>query len=92
MKDIGELHRFFKDHESYLSDLYRAGKLRRVLYHFHDYLKKKAEEDKGFLQRWNLTLMKNEPQFVELEDILTVKPKEKVPEPSEDSKDQSSDS
>lgn len=84
MKDIHELFKFFRDHEGYLIDLYRAGKLRRVLYHFHDYLKKRAEEDKGYLAKWNLTLMKNEPQFVELRDILNVKPKERAQDNAED--------
>lgn len=89
MKDLSELHRFFRDHEAYLIDLYRAGKLRRVLYHFHEYLKKKAEDDPQYLDKWSLTLMKNEPQFVELDDILNVKPKERFSEALESSKFQS---
>lgn len=86
MKDITELHRFFRDHEAYLIDLYRAGKLRRILYHFHEYLKKKANEDRSYLEKWNLTLMKNEPQYAELSGILNVKPKERISEVQEDSK------
>ena len=90
MKDINELYKFFRDHESYLIDMYRAGKLRRVLYHFHEYLKKKVEEDKNYLQKWNLVLMRNEPQFVELIDILNVKPKERIVDQKEDSRNHSS--
>ena len=78
MKDIHELYRFFRDNEAYLIDQYKAGKLKRVLYHFHEYLKKRANEDKEYLTRWNLQLMKNEPQLVTLESILSVDPKRKT--------------
>lgn len=79
MKDITELHKFFKDNESHLNDLYRAGKLKRLLYHYHDYLKQKAKEDPSYLVRWNMHLMKNEPQFVPLEEILAVEQKKNEP-------------
>jgi hypothetical protein len=89
MKDINELFKFFRDNESHMNDLYRAGKLKRLLYHYHDYLTNKVKDERSYLSRWNLHLMKNDPQYVPLKDILSVNPPKRQENLGEDSKLQS---
>lgn len=52
--------------------MYKNGKLKRLVYHYHMYLKKRVQEDPEYLNRWNLTLMKKEPDFIEFDKALSV--------------------
>lgn len=72
MKDTHELNRFFRDNEAYLVDVYKAGKLKRLTYHFYKYLKQRGEDDPEFFVRYSMQLPKQEPDAVDLNLVFNI--------------------
>jgi hypothetical protein len=81
MRDVAELHKFFRDNEAYLIEMYRNGKLKRLLTPFHDFLTQRAAVDPDYLSRWHLTLIKAPLEPVDMDKILSGEPFKRDPDP-----------
>lgn len=72
LKSRDQLDDFFDQNFDFLADFYKQGTLKRLLYPFHDYLKRKGKKNPNLLKEKKIELQVPEPDEIPLEDTLNV--------------------